>query len=134
MNNPDLGERAIPVLRNRVEHQSEVRAVAGLQRRCTGSGARLRQVDRTGHETIAVYADPAPYCLPPVDLFTWKIVLLPRLSDPEKFHFDDSVVSIRPVDEPSPEVDHPIWTFAPISWSNKPFEIIFNQNENLKSN
>src|SRR5207245_1431384 len=27
---------------------------------------------------LAVWAEPAPYCLPPVDLFDWRIVLLPR--------------------------------------------------------
>jgi hypothetical protein len=73
---------------------------------------------------LAIWAEPAPYSLPPVDLFTWKIILLPRGTDPGQFHLGESVISVRPSDQASPASDDPAWTFVPISWANKPFEII----------
>jgi hypothetical protein len=78
--------------------------------------------------TIAVWAEPAPYCLPPVDLFHWRLTLLPRGAAAS-----GGMVSVRPIDEqetsPSearritfdPEQERAL---SPISWANKPFEIL----------
>ncbi len=81
------------------------------------------------YNELAVWTEPAPYCLPPVDLFHWKILLLPRGGEPS----GHGVVSVRPVDElistpagasritPLPEPDR---AKSPSSWANKPFEIL----------
>lgn len=73
--------------------------------------ATLAQLQRPGR-VLAVWSEPAPYCLPPVDLFAWKIVLLPPGSEVQ-----GEAVSVRPDDS---------FDFTPISWSNKPFEIVLH--------
>ncbi len=69
----------------------------------------LRRLADAGATTLAIDAEPAPYTLPPVDLFRWKIVLLPRDSAMQV----DADVRIDPVDQIG----------APISWAEKPFRI-----------
>jgi hypothetical protein len=63
--------------------------------------------------TLAVYADPAPYCLPPVDLDGWKIIRLPK----DYLGLPPADVTVRPVDSP----EGIFWT--PLSWANKKFEV-----------
>jgi hypothetical protein len=59
---------------------------------------------------LALESEPAPYCLPPVNLSTWKIVLLPR---------DSTFVSVKPSDQ--------VRVFDPretaMSWADKPFRV-----------
>jgi hypothetical protein len=74
---------------------------------------------------LVIWTEPAPFSLPPVDLFKWKIVLLPRRTDAGQFQLGEPWVSVRPVDQPLSGLNDPVWTYAPISWANKPFEIIF---------
>jgi hypothetical protein len=69
------------------------------------------------NETLALWAEPAPYCMPPVDLFAWRIVLLPRGADASWLH--RGFVGVRAVDE-SPHQT----VSSPISWANKSFAII----------
>jgi hypothetical protein len=79
---------------------------------------RLRRPEGGGARTMAVMADPAPYFLPPVDLFAWRIVKVP--TEPQQPH-PDTDVWVRPVDIPAdaaPGVPH-----ARISWADKHFEI-----------
>jgi Dolichyl-phosphate-mannose-protein mannosyltransferase len=71
--------------------------------------ATLAQLERPGR-VLAVWSEPAPYCLPAVDLFVWKIVLLPPGGEVQA-----EGVSVRPDDS---------FDFTPISWSNKPFDIV----------
>ncbi|HSV14608.1 MAG TPA: glycosyltransferase family 39 protein [Tepidisphaeraceae bacterium] len=74
----------------------------------------LQRQSRPGR-TLAVLAEPAPYCLPPVNLFDWRIVLLPRGGDPSQLPSSDWA-SVWPQDVSSD---------APISWANKPMRIDF---------
>jgi len=81
--------------------------------------------------TLQVFADPAPYCLPPVDFSNWRVVL----TRPDAPLIGAAI--IRPIDYPDhlPPVpagyarqviglsDRP----APITWANKPFEILTRQ-------
>ena len=48
-----------------------------------------------GATEIAIYSDPAPYCLPPVDLFHWRLMLI----DPGTAPPPSSDLLIRPIDE-----------------------------------
>jgi Dolichyl-phosphate-mannose-protein mannosyltransferase len=66
---------------------------------------------------LGLFADPAPYCLPPVDLEVWDIVRLPKGSD-GKGMVD---VIVRPDDAVRPWRS---WE-TPISWADKPFEVLF---------
>jgi hypothetical protein len=74
----------------------------------------LRQYLRSGFTRMAVVAEPAPYCLPPVDLFRWQIVKLPDGSDPSTAGAD---LLVRAVDDPGKGVA------ARISWADKPFQV-----------
>lgn len=77
----------------------------------------LARIERPGR-VLAVWAEPAPYCLPPVNLFDWRIVLLPKGTEPVQFAADrdwpPDFVSVRPTDDQ---------TNTPASWSNKKFVV-----------
>jgi hypothetical protein len=84
---------------------------------------RLRKLSAGSRRTIAIYADPAPYCLPPVDLFQGPILLLPRNAGPAD-GIAAADLSVRAVD--LPDEDHAwlrLWTATPISWADKSFEV-----------
>lgn len=97
---------------------------------------RIQSFWNTGARTLAVHAEPAPYCLPPVDVTRWKMLLLPEggLVMHEK-DWPDLIVS--PVDEIGIEGDvegtpyrrifvtgNWPWIKTRISWADKPFEIL----------
>ena len=65
-----------------------------------------------GFTRLAVVAEPAPYVMPPVDLWRWELVLLPR-NGAEPAPGD---VLVRVIDQ-GPRAA------APISWAAKPFKI-----------
>jgi hypothetical protein len=85
---------------------------------------QLQKLSAAGEKILAVDAEPAPYVLPPVDLFKWKIVLLPRgmatadadvrIDAADAAGKDTSTVSYLP---------RPILLPTPISWAGKPFRI-----------
>lgn len=87
---------------------------------------RLRAMRGGGARTLAVYAEPAPYCMPPVDLFRWTIELLPRDAGP-----DDGLraaeASVRTVDvapgRTSGERVRNVLSATPIGWADKPFDV-----------
>jgi hypothetical protein len=94
--------------------------------------ARLEELWKRGARTLGVRAEPAPYCLPPVDVGGWKIVLLP--ADDKQTGLAD-VIGF-PVDEverngraPGTSYDRAFiagqwpWLKTRISWADKPFEI-----------
>jgi hypothetical protein len=64
--------------------------------------------------TLAVRAEPAPYCLPPVNLFDWRIVLLPRGGDSPSQPQSNDWASVWPAD---------VSGDAPMSWANKAMRI-----------
>jgi hypothetical protein len=84
-----------------------------------------RLADLSSGGTLAVDAEPAPYSLPPVDLFRWKMVLLPRgMAAPV-----DADVRVDPVDAAGVDsanvayLNRPVLLPTPISWAGKPFRI-----------
>jgi hypothetical protein len=84
---------------------------------------RLQNLTADGTKQLTIYADPAPYCLPPVDLFDWPIALLPR---DENFTVDVNLgeVCVRTVDvQPDVSWFWSLWTATPISWADKPLQI-----------
>jgi hypothetical protein len=83
---------------------------------------QLQRRNAKGAKILDVYAEPAPYCQPPVDLWNWRIRLMPRGSEVNPDSFDGDV-SLRTVDVPE---DEGVWGWifgTPISWANKPFEV-----------
>jgi hypothetical protein len=85
---------------------------------------RLQQLSAAGAVNLAIDAEPAPYVLPPVDLFKWKIVLLPRGTSAA-----DADVRIDAVDAAGADsstvsyIPRPMLLPTPISWAGKPFRI-----------
>lgn len=99
------------------------------------AAARLEELWTRGARTIGVRADPAPYCLPPIDFTRWKVLLLP-----EDFKAGDGEpwpdVVVFPVDDVEPSgpvagtpyvrstvLGNRPWGRARISWADKPIEI-----------
>jgi hypothetical protein len=95
--------------------------LAGFVRDCgpwrqTSRGIAALELQRQlsdQQSSLALYADPAPYCLPPVDLDQWEIWRLPAGGIPVQG------VLIRPVD--ALDILDPRQT--PLSWADKRFEI-----------
>jgi hypothetical protein len=87
--------------------------------------------------TLGITADPAPYCMPPVDLWRWRVLLVPRgmtLEDAARANVAD--VLLQAVDEPGragqvigdyvelPPALRPVSPPAVISWAGKPFRLL----------
>jgi hypothetical protein len=97
----------------------------------------LRGLTRTPAKKLAIVAEPAPYSMPPVDLWYWELQLLPRDTDPGMAaRAAGSDVVVRPVDQlpdtvpaefrrlERPLADPLLANPARISWAAKPFEIL----------
>jgi hypothetical protein len=101
---------------------------------------RLAELYAKGARTLGVRAEPAPYCLPPVDITGWKIVLLPAEGGvPDGTDAPD--VIIRPVDAIGRgglvagmvyrQIDYKgnwPWLKTRISWADKPFELLIKRS------
>lgn len=108
--------------------------LGGFWRDATGRGSRLQWASALAGEReteIALYAEPAPYSMPPVDLFTNRLVLLPKDHSPR-----DQKWVIQAVDvagrRPAPEGYRLLPTSGSttqISWADKPFEIYESQRK-----
>jgi hypothetical protein len=98
--------------------------------------ATLQHLLADGCQTLAMPRDPAPYCLPPVNLFDWHLYLLPESGVLRSDEMLPDVI-VRPVDRPThptgagvalyrPIPDRaPHTPFAsPISWADKPMEML----------
>jgi hypothetical protein len=73
-------------------------------------------------DAIAVEAEPAPYSLPPVNVFERQILLLPRGPSPVQSVANRPVVVVRPVDQPRHAGLFDRLFPARISWAGKRFE------------
>ena len=102
----------------------------------------LRELARHGGQTLATYAEPAPYCLPPVDLFHWQLWLLPRAASPAALPTLSPDVVVRALDVapsaasavlpgyrrlPQQGFGFPHRFPTRISWAAKPFEIVVRE-------
>jgi hypothetical protein len=89
------------------------------------AAVQLNQLAASGATTLAIDVEPAPYSLPPVDLFHWKLLLLPR----DAQFPADAGVRIDAVDYAGKKtanmnfVGRPIFMDTPLSWAAKPFRI-----------
>jgi len=90
--------------------------------------------------TVGVFAEPAPYAVPPVNLFSGPVLLLPADYDPAADPDAPDVV-VRTVDRPeSPPADawasRYAWELvesvdgaAPMQWAAKPFMVFYRRTE-----
>jgi hypothetical protein len=90
---------------------------------------RLDDLRARGAKTLLLDAEPAPYSVPPVDLFHWQMVLRPRVGNEPRFD-----VAIRTVDFVGRDIPgsktydlyywiRPRLLPTPISWAAKPYEV-----------
>jgi hypothetical protein len=99
------------------------------------AAVQIRSCLLAGDSVLITPIEPAPWSMPPVDLFRWTIVLdtRPRFSEsketiakPSVYPLNRDAVQVRPTDIPpgpgSPLVK--LLTSCPISWASKPFEVI----------
>jgi hypothetical protein len=90
----------------------------GFVRDATGAARRIEDamllegLKQLGARRLGIWAEPAPYSLPPLDLFHWQIVLL--RTQPATAGHRYRLISQRTFDDLFP---------ARISWAAKPFEI-----------
>ena len=103
---------------------------------------RLRDLHRRGARTLMIVAEPAPYCLPPVDVFGWRVMLAPRGARLTGEVVAGADVIVRAVDRhPTGQAAPPGFKrlppvragpaaqlHAPISWAAKPFEVFVRQD------
>jgi hypothetical protein len=85
---------------------------------------------RNGGGVLASGEEPAPWSLPPVDLFRWKIVLPPR-GWPMDQAFDGAMVTVGPEDTSQQPNFSNLLLSTPISWADKPFEIQIAPSEGV---
>jgi hypothetical protein len=99
---------------------------------------RLREMQEgTGMMRLAVVAEPAPYVMPPVNLWTWTLELLPRGQAPEEsaraagaevlLRFVDDVPRTIPPGFRRLPPPGDTWLYdwpARISWAAKPFDVL----------
>ena len=79
---------------------------------------------RSGDRVLATRLEPAPWSMPPVDLFRWRIVLLPR-TPTANVAAPAADVTVAPADLPSGDQSaaFKLLTATPISWASKPFDV-----------
>ncbi|HSW46996.1 MAG TPA: glycosyltransferase family 39 protein [Phycisphaerae bacterium] len=87
----------------------------------------------SGARTLGIVAEPAPYCLPPVDLFRWRILLLPPDADAETIRAIDVLVrpwGTRPFGPAEALASHRSdpptlleLDTRPIGWADKRFDV-----------
>lgn len=131
----------------------------GFWRDARDGGTRLRlareldDLHLHGARTLGVFAEPAPYVMPPVDLFGWKLLLLPRDADAATFAAADVIlwpedsfaephsidaagdhfISRRVAPDPG-ELPDPVRRLlprsmdTPISWADKPFLLLVQRS------
>jgi hypothetical protein len=73
------------------------------------------ELNGEGKKVLIIPDEPAPYCLPPVNLFAWQIELAPRGVDISDLASGDNI-SVQPMEQFG-------WDATPLSWAAKRFEI-----------
>ncbi|HLL91239.1 MAG TPA: glycosyltransferase family 39 protein [Tepidisphaeraceae bacterium] len=77
----------------------------------------LAQLRSPTTDAIQLYAEPAPYATPPLDLWRWTLLLAPPGTD---VPLPEADVTLRAVDVPP---DGTRWPPTRITWADKPFDV-----------
>lgn len=89
----------------------------------TRAAAQIAGMLRENGAVLASREEPAPWSLPPVDLFRWRIVLPPRAFPPDR-PYPDATVTVGPVDlDPGSGIVRRYLLATPISWADKHYSI-----------
>ncbi|HWE96617.1 MAG TPA: glycosyltransferase family 39 protein [Tepidisphaeraceae bacterium] len=87
------------------------------------AAARLLQSQNEhGARTLALWAEPAPHSVPPMDLFGWK-VLLPPAGTTSESAGNIAEVSVRTADGQEERTWRGLFSSTPVSWADKSFDL-----------
>jgi len=101
-----------------------MRYLAGFVRDCGANNSRLAaaqelaDLNYQGRHVLRIANEPAPYCLPPVDLFSWQLQLIPRGQPLAPQNADEVAVQPSEDDSLSAALASPR-----MSWAAKQFDI-----------
>jgi hypothetical protein len=71
----------------------------------------IEEFRKAGAKRVLVMAEPAPYAVPPLNLFDWEVILVPRRAKPDQYaQPGDVIVEVQEGD-------------TPLSWADKPFKV-----------
>lgn len=93
---------------------------------------KLAKARERGARTIGIFAEPAPYNFPPVDLFDWQIMLLPAKPTPAMLERIDVLLRVEDgpgTIEPDSDLEGSTledgwrWWRRSISWADRRFEL-----------
>jgi len=98
----------------------------GFIRDCTTANSRLiaaerlHTIDPAASRPVVIFAEPAPYGMPPLDVLSRKLILLPAGSGPYDV---GGAIPVRPTGGPPGNAWLGLWTGTPISWADKHFDV-----------
>jgi hypothetical protein len=111
--------------------------LSGLAFDCSDAPSRLERADKLawhadyGEESIAVFAVPAPYVMPPVNLFQYRVLLMPKDRKVAEAQMDADLIVMPWGDRETYDFESYRWAWSTnlilptrISWANKPFVIL----------
>lgn len=85
---------------------------AGAETSRLAAAREVEALRQAGGKRLLLAAEPAPYAVPPANVFDWPVVLVPKGSRPEAFaEAGDVIVEVGEGD-------------TPISWADKPFRVV----------
>lgn len=99
---------------------------AGPQTSRMVAAGRIARMLPCDGAVLASREEPAPWSLPPVDLFRWRIVLPPRGFPPDQ-PYPGVRITVGPVDVPPRAGFSGLILSTPVSWADKPFPIMNGQ-------
>jgi hypothetical protein len=108
---------------------SGIQYVAGFIRDCSNQTTRLAtaEVIRSslgmGNNILASWEEPAPWSLPPVDLFRWHVIVPPR-GWPHDQPYAGARLTTGPSDFSGHQGDRQMLSLPSISWADKSFPIL----------
>ena len=103
-----------------------MRYVAGFSADASGDTTRIvaageiRRHFQVDGQILATREEPAPWSLPPADLFRWKIIVPPRTLGPDA-PYPAATLTIGPVDYPESRSILEWLNATPISWAGRRF-------------
>ena len=97
------------------------------------AAAQIRQMLPPGDAMLITPIEPAPWSMPPADLFRWTIVVEPRSANGS---IPDGIVEVRPMDVPPGPGSSvaKLLTSTPISWASKSFQVTANDQKYGREN
>jgi len=88
------------------------------------AAVQLEELLHQGNHILATREEPAPWSMPPVDLWQWSVILTPR-GPATMAPFEGADITVGPVDLPPGTQPVPVKLVesSPVSWASKSFAV-----------